>query len=87
MGELLGTREKDLEHRMLLIELNEFNGDLLRSVAKAQRLRHVEAVLNWHHAGTWTSDEYETGFLEPWVQWVSVHTGVPSSQHGVKNSR
>ncbi len=70
---------------MLLIELNEFNGDLLRSLAQAQRLRHVEEVLNWHHAVTWTGDEYETGFLEPWVQWVSVHTGVPSSQHGVKN--
>jgi hypothetical protein len=70
---------------MLLIELNEFNGDLLRSVAQAHRLEHVEKVLNWHHARTWTCDEYETGFLEPWVQWVSVHTGVPSSQHGVKN--
>ena len=70
---------------MLLIELNEFNSDLLRSVAHAHRLKHVEEVLNWKHARTWTSDEYETGFLEPWVQWVSVHTGVPSSEHGVKN--
>jgi hypothetical protein len=70
---------------MLLIELNEFNGDLLRSVAQAHRLKHLEEVLGWNHARTWTSDEYETGFLEPWVQWVSVHTGVPSSQHGVKN--
>ena len=42
---------------MLLIELNEFNGDLLRSLAQAQRLRHVEEVLNWHHAVTWTGDE------------------------------
>jgi hypothetical protein len=70
---------------MLLIELNEFNGDLLRSVAQAHRLKHVEEVLNWKHARTWTSDQYETGFLEPWVQWVSVHTGVPSGEHGVKN--
>ena len=71
---------------MLLIELNEFNGDLLRSVAQSHGLKHVEQVLSWNHARTWTSDKYETGFLEPWVQWVSVHTGVPSSQHGVKNS-
>lgn len=70
---------------MLLIELNEFNSELLRSVAQVHRLEHVEQVLNWNHARTWTADEYETGFLEPWVQWVSVHTGVPSSQHGVKN--
>ena len=70
---------------MLLIELNEFNSELLRSVARAHKLRHVQEMLGWNHAKTWTSDEYETGFLEPWVQWVSVHTGVPSSQHGVKN--
>jgi hypothetical protein len=70
---------------MLLIELNEFNNDLLRNVARAQGLRHVEEMLSWGHARTWTADEYETGFLEPWVQWVSVHTGVPSSRHRVKN--
>lgn len=70
---------------MLIIELNEFNSDLLRSVAQAGGFKHVEKVLNWRHAGTWTSDQYQTGFLEPWVQWVSVHTGVPSGEHGVKN--
>jgi hypothetical protein len=70
---------------MLLIELNEFNSDLLRNIAKTHQLKHLQETLSWNRAGTWTSDEYETGFLEPWVQWVSVHTGVPSSQHGVKN--
>jgi hypothetical protein len=70
---------------MLLIELNEFNKDLLQNLARIHRLKHLQQVLGWSRAGTWTSDEYETGFLEPWVQWVSVHTGVPSNQHGIKN--
>jgi hypothetical protein len=70
---------------MLLIELNEFNKDLLQNIAGIHQLKHLQQVLGWSRAGTWTSDEYETGFLEPWVQWVSVHTGVPSRQHGVKN--
>jgi hypothetical protein len=70
---------------MLVIELNEFNNELLRSIAQTHRLTHLREVLNWNHARTWTSDEYDSGFLEPWVQWVSVHTGVPSRQHGVKN--
>ena len=70
---------------MLLIELNEFNNELLRGIVKTRQLRHLEEVLSWNHAQTWTSDEYDSGFLEPWVQWVSVHTGVPSSQHHVKN--
>jgi hypothetical protein len=70
---------------MLLIELNEFNRDLLQNVAAIHKLTHLQRVLGWSRASTFTLDEYETGFLEPWVQWVSVHTGVPSSQHGVKN--
>ena len=70
---------------MLLIELNEFNNDLLLSLAQKRGLKHIQELLSWDHARTWTADEYDTGFLEPWVQWVSVHTGVPSSRHGVKN--
>jgi hypothetical protein len=70
---------------MLLIELNEFNRELLQNIAAAHGLKHLQRVLGWSRANTFTSDEYDTGFLEPWVQWVSVHTGVPSSEHGVKN--
>jgi hypothetical protein len=70
---------------MLVIELNEFNKDLLQNLARVHGLENLQRMLAWRHATTWTSDEYESGFLEPWVQWVSVHTGVPSSQHGVKN--
>ena len=70
---------------MLLIELNEFNCDLLRNIARTHQLSHLQEALSWNRAATWTSDEYESGFLEPWVQWVSVHTGVASSQHAVKN--
>ena len=70
---------------MLLIELNEFNRELLQSIAATHQLRHLQQMLGWNRAGTFTSDEYDSGFLDPWVQWVSVHTGVPSSLHGVKN--
>src|SRR5262249_57865267 len=47
--------------------------------------QHLTRGFGWSRASPFTSDEYDTGFLEPWVQGVSVHTGVPSSQHGVKN--
>lgn len=70
---------------MLLIELNEFNGELLRAIADRNGLKHLQRVLDWNKASTFTADEYDSGFLEPWVQWVSVHTGTPSSQHRVKN--
>jgi hypothetical protein len=85
VGHLLGKIKRREGYQMLLIELNEFNSELLQNLAEARRLKSVQEMLSWNHATTRTSDEYETGFLEPWVQWVSVHTGVPSSQHGVKN--
>src|ERR1700744_5416267 len=69
---------------MLVIELNEFNDALLRGIAETHELKHLKQVLSWNHATTWTSDTYDSGFLEPWVQWVSVHTGVPSNRHGIK---
>jgi hypothetical protein len=70
---------------MLVIELNEFNRDLIDNVARRLGLRHLRTILDWHHTGTWTEDRYDSGFLEPWAQWVSVHTGVQASDHSVKN--
>ena len=70
---------------MLLIELNEFNADLLKEVAGRNALHNLSAMLSWRHTQTWTDDEYDSGFLEPWVQWVSVHTGLTSAQHRIKN--
>ena len=70
---------------MLLVELNEFSRALLQNVARTNKLAHLEAMLAWSHTTTWTEDRYETGFLEPWAQWVSVHTGSPSAAHQVKN--
>ena len=70
---------------MLLIELNEFNADLLKEVARRNALHNLSAMLSWPHTRTWTNDEYDSGFLEPWVQWVSVHTGLTSAQHRIKN--
>ncbi len=71
--------------KVLLLELNEFNEDLLREAGKMLHLRNVNRLLAFHKSITWTEDLYESGFLEPWVQWVSVHTGVPSSHHQVKH--
>ena len=75
--------EKD--KNMLVIELNEFNRDLIDSVARRLGLRHLRTILDWQYTRTWTEDQYDSGFLEPWAQWVSVHTGVPTSDHSVKN--
>jgi hypothetical protein len=70
---------------MLIIELNEFSAELLSTIADRSSLRHVQSILSSHHTKTSTTDLYDSGFLEPWVQWVSVHTGTPSATHSIKH--
>ncbi|MBS0623943.1 MAG: hypothetical protein JSS62_04895 [Verrucomicrobia bacterium] len=71
--------------KVLLIELNEFNRELLEQAAYELNLPHIQKILHWYRSDTLTQDTYESDFLEPWVQWVCVHTGLPSSQHHIKH--
>lgn len=70
--------------RVTLVELNEFNPVFLRTAAQKLDLRHIGAMLDWSHTSTTTDDRTEHQGLDPWVQWVNVHSGKPSSEHGVK---
>ena len=70
--------------RMLLLELNEFNKDLLISMARKYNLRNIKAILDLNKIQTFSTEFAEHHGLDPWVQWVSIHTGVPKSIHGIK---
>ncbi len=67
------------------LELNEFNLALLEEATRTWHLPHLAKLLQLNRAETHTDDLYESDFLEPWVQWVSVHTGVPSKKHKIKH--
>lgn len=69
--------------RLTLIGLNEFSVDLLTRGAGELNLKNIKQLLSMQSAATTTDDMVEHRGLDPWVQWVSVHTGVPSSVHGV----
>ncbi|HWU76745.1 MAG TPA: hypothetical protein VN043_09575 [Rhodanobacter sp.] len=69
--------------RLTLIELNEFSVVLLTRGAHELGLDHISRLLSMSSAVTTTDDMVEHRGLDPWVQWVSVHTGVPSSVHGI----
>lgn len=69
--------------QLTLIELNEFSVDLLTRGATELKLHNVNRLLAMKSATTTTDDLVEHRGLDPWVQWVSVHTGVPSSVHGI----
>ncbi len=71
--------------KILFLELNEFNDHLLNEAGSELGLKNIQKLTSFHKSETWTEDQYESDYLEPWVQWVSVHTGIPSSEHRVKH--
>jgi len=70
---------------VLIIELNEFNVELLTTATVQHPLPALAKVLAMPRSTYKTADRYNSGFLEPWVQWVSIHAGVPASQHHIKH--
>lgn len=68
---------------MLLIELNEFSSALLERATASGAFPAIAEVLAMQHARTVAVETEERHGLDPWVQWVSIHTGVPAEQHGI----
>ena len=70
------------ERPVILLEFNELTPALMDrfimegSLPKLKKLRDQSAVFT-------TQAEERAPFLEPWIQWVNVHTGVPYSEHKI----
>lgn len=71
--------------KLLLVELNEFNSELLEAAARQLGLANLQKVVSWQKSKTNTEDRYDSGFLEPWSQWVSIHTGTKAKEHGINH--
>lgn len=69
--------------RLLLVELNEVNLDIVKSYLDSDLLSlpGFERLLARGVVRTSSEAEYEQ--LEPWVQWVSAHSGLTYAEHGV----
>ena len=72
--------------KLTFIGLNEFNPDLISEIARIlPDGNSLSRLLAQKKIESTTEDELDSGFLEPWVQWVSIQTSTPSTHHGVKN--
>jgi hypothetical protein len=69
--------------RLILIELNEINFDVVEKYvdADAGRFPALAKLLNGACVRTTAEEKYEQ--LEPWIQWPSVHTGCTFAEHGI----
>jgi hypothetical protein len=65
-----------------LIELNEVNFDYIRFYCAQGRLPTFDKLIK-NHGICETESESKYEELEPWIQWVTAHSGLRLSQHGV----
>lgn len=70
--------------KLLVVELNEVSPLLIEQAAAEMPLPNLRRLLALSRAETSTEDAVEHQGLDPWVQWVGVHTGQPTSEHGVR---
>jgi hypothetical protein len=68
--------------RLFLLELNEINFDFVKRYAARGKLPNLARMIADHGIIETTSEQkYEE--LEPWIQWVTAHTGKSFAEHGV----
>ncbi len=67
---------------LILVELNEINFDVVQYyIDKGISLPAMEYMIESGLVITRAESEYD--YLEPWIQWVSIHTGKEYSEHNV----
>lgn len=66
---------------IFLIELNEINFEFIEHYAKRGRLPNLSALIR-RHGIIHTQSEVRADDIEPWIQWVSAHTGKTLAEHG-----
>jgi hypothetical protein len=69
------------EKKLILIELNEINFDVVKKYISSTKLRHFSSIIDNNLKTTLAELEYSK--LEPWIQWVSVHTGMKADEHKI----
>jgi len=67
---------------VLLLEFNELSPVLLDRFIKAAKLPNFEALRDESHVYLTEAAE-RAPYLEPWIQWVNVHSGLDFADHGI----
>lgn len=68
--------------RLLFLELNELNFEYVEHYARRGELPAFARILSANgYARTRSEELYD--HIEPWIQWITVHTGKPYREHGV----
>jgi hypothetical protein len=68
--------------KLVFVQLNELNFDLVQQYLTAHELPAFRRLMTgFEQMETFAENAYD--HLEPWIQWVSAHSGKTFSEHGV----
>ncbi len=71
-----------MKNKIILLGLNELNFDYIKYYIEKGYLPNFKHVFDeYGYKETTSENEYE--LLEPWIQWVTIHTGKTYSEHQV----
>lgn len=68
--------------KLIFLEFNEINFDFLEEYALKHPFPNFQRFFDAHGLCKTTS-EHDFKKLEPWIQWVTAHTGLDADSHGV----
>ena len=68
---------------MIVLEFNELTPSLLQRFMAEDRLPNFSRLYRDSAIYTTTASE-RPPYLDPWIQWVTVHTGLNFSDHGLQ---
>lgn len=69
--------------QVLLLEFNEINFESVAFYCARGRLPNLQQLIDSTGGWSTTTSEQQHEHLEPWIQWVTAHTGLSLAQHGV----
>jgi len=74
-----------MNKKILVIHLNEFNLKFLRDGALKYKCKNIIKFLKYEKVKTYSVDKIQDKNLDPWVQSVSINTGLKSKNHKMYN--
>jgi hypothetical protein len=66
---------------LILLELNEVNFEIVKCYIEQLGLNNFSLLFEHGIRRTTSEQQYEQ--LEPWIQWVSAHSGLTAEEHGI----
>jgi len=67
--------------KLIFIQLNEINFDILKKYSSKFSFKFFNNSFFDNLKNTYSEKDYD--LLEPWIQWVSIHTGKTAKEHNI----